>query len=230
MSSSARSRTISERRSPRLLTRIHAHLPVRLAPRAPKELQAMTREIGMAFPVRSAGLAARVGVLRGAGLRPVQPAQPCPNMGQDLTPLGTLVTLNPGLSDDPNWTATHAVTTRCEPAGGHMLVLTSGFNRVYNNPLTDTAAARGVDCRGFAGARVRLRHYVVHAASETSAAGHESRLQRDCLRSDRVWLFTWPAAPSDNFHIFTLIASTGLWAEATDSPISLAMALSGVWV
>src|SRR5208282_368892 len=59
-----------------------------------------------------------------------------PNMGQDLTPLGTLVPLNPGLKDHPEWTATHAVSTVVSPTGDTLLVLTSGFNRVYNNPLT----------------------------------------------------------------------------------------------
>src|SRR5579883_563680 len=59
-----------------------------------------------------------------------------PNTGQDLTPLGTLVALNPGVPDNPTWTATHAVTSVVSPLGGTMLVLTSGFNRVYNNPLT----------------------------------------------------------------------------------------------
>jgi len=59
-----------------------------------------------------------------------------PNMGQDLTPLGTFVPLNPGLKDHPEWTATHAVSSVVSPTGDTMLVLTSGFNRIYNNPLT----------------------------------------------------------------------------------------------
>ena len=82
-----------------------------------------------------------------------------PNMGQDLTPLGTFVPLNPGFADHPEWTATHAVTSVVSPLGDTLLVLTSGFNRVYNNPLTKLPLLAVVGSQGLGRARVRLRPY-----------------------------------------------------------------------
>src|ERR1035441_181225 len=40
-----------------------------------------------------------------------------PNTGQDLTPLGTFVPLNPRIEDQPEWTATHAVSSVVNPTG-----------------------------------------------------------------------------------------------------------------
>ena len=79
---------------------------------------------------------------------PWPPAMPqqIPNMGQQITPLpyqgsggsqlggpagAQLTLLNPGLPDRPNWYAGQAATTVVSPDNNTMLVLTSGFNRVY---------------------------------------------------------------------------------------------------
>jgi len=91
-------------------------------------------KMGDRFPFRSAALALALAV--SGPLAQAQSTAPAlPNLGQDLTPLGTLVSLNPGIADDPNWVATGAVTSVVSPLGDIMLVLTSGFNRIYNNPL-----------------------------------------------------------------------------------------------
>ncbi len=118
-----------------------------------------------------------------------------PNMGQNLTPLGALVPLNPGLTQNPTWTADHAVSSVVSPLGNTLLVLTSGYNRVFDNPLIGqvmSAACTPVDSTdiGIVFDPSGLAFYV---------AGGES----------------------DNIHIFTLSSSTGLWGEATGSPISL---------
>jgi DNA-binding beta-propeller fold protein YncE len=70
-------------------------------------------------------------------------AQTLPNMDQTITPLAPAGSqyqqLNPDLPDDPAYLATHAATTVVSPDGGTMLVLTSGYNRVFNqasNSLT----------------------------------------------------------------------------------------------
>ncbi|MCX5977457.1 MAG: hypothetical protein NTV33_11710, partial [Coprothermobacterota bacterium] len=56
-------------------------------------------------------------------------------MGQQITPLApqgsTFEPLNPDLADNPAWLAGQAVTTVVSPDKKTMLVLTSGFNRVY---------------------------------------------------------------------------------------------------
>src|SRR5579862_9263972 len=132
-SSSARSCTIIERRSPSLLS-LAFHCGWDIS--APKEPQTMTRESRGRFLLRTAGRTLRLAMLSGA-LAYAQSSTPAlPNMGQDLTPTGAFVPLNPGLADHPEWTATHAVSSVVSPLGDTMLVLTSGFNRVYNNPLT----------------------------------------------------------------------------------------------
>lgn len=70
-------------------------------------------------------------------------SQTIPNMEQTITPLAPAGSqfqqLNPDLPDNPAWLATHAATTAVSPDGGTMLVLTSGYNRVFDqgsNSLT----------------------------------------------------------------------------------------------
>jgi len=69
------------------------------------------------------------------------PVQSLPNMGQQITPLAPqgsrFEPLNPDLADNPDWLAGQAVTTVVSPDKKTMLVLTSGFNRVYR---TDTVS------------------------------------------------------------------------------------------
>ena len=61
--------------------------------------------------------------------------QNLPNMGQQITPLvikdSKFENLNPDLADNPDWLAGHAVTSVVSPDHKTMLVLTSGYNRVY---------------------------------------------------------------------------------------------------
>ncbi|BDV42149.1 lipoprotein [Geotalea uraniireducens] len=60
-----------------------------------------------------------------------------PNMDQYLTPLAPpgarFETLNPGLADKPDWLAGQAVTSVKSPDNKTLLVLTSGYNRVYTS-------------------------------------------------------------------------------------------------
>jgi DNA-binding beta-propeller fold protein YncE len=64
--------------------------------------------------------------------------QALPNMGQQITPLAPqgsrFVPMNPDLSDKPAWLAGQAVTTVVSPDHKTLLVLTSGYNRVFNSP------------------------------------------------------------------------------------------------
>ncbi|MFI5329985.1 MAG: bifunctional YncE family protein/alkaline phosphatase family protein [Desulfobaccales bacterium] len=59
-----------------------------------------------------------------------------PNMSQQITPLtpkdSRFEMLNPDLSDHPTWLAGQAVTTVVSPDHKTLLVLTSGYNRLYN--------------------------------------------------------------------------------------------------
>jgi hypothetical protein len=61
--------------------------------------------------------------------------QVLPNMGQQITPLAPrgsrFVPMNPDLPGNPAWLAGQAVTTVVSPDRKTLLVLTSGYNRVY---------------------------------------------------------------------------------------------------
>ena len=78
------------------------------------------------------------------------PAQTLPNLGQQITPLAPqgarFEPMNPGLPDNPAWLAGQAVTTVVSPDGKTLLVLTSGYNRVYN---TDSAGFKWPDSKEY---------------------------------------------------------------------------------
>jgi YVTN family beta-propeller protein len=64
------------------------------------------------------------------------PVMKIPNQKVQITPLAVqgsrFITLNPGLSDFPNYVAGQAVTTVVSPDHKTLLVLTSGYNRLNN--------------------------------------------------------------------------------------------------
>jgi hypothetical protein len=78
------------------------------------------------------------------------PAQTLPNLGQQITPLAPqdsrFEPMNPDLPDNPAWLAGQAVTTVVSPDGKTLLVLTSGYNRVYN---TDSAGFKWPDSKEY---------------------------------------------------------------------------------
>jgi len=71
-------------------------------------------------------------------------AQLLPNMGQQVTPTAPpnaqFVTMNPDLADRSDWQVSNAASTVVSPDKTTMLVLTSGYNRVYR---TDGGAPAG---------------------------------------------------------------------------------------
>ena len=170
------------------------------------------------------------------------PAQAVPNMGQQITPLappGALFgPLDTGLIVNGNhWLAGQAVSTAVSPDGNTLLILTSGYNLVYN--LQPSHSGSGLLER----VRVHLRHFGAHAGAEATTIADPKFLPRDCLRSIRrsVRRFVLrslrqhfyvpgiipddPSNPSnravhDFVHVFTLTAGT--WAEEP----SLAMPLN----
>jgi YVTN family beta-propeller protein len=106
----------------------------------------MAREFRERFPFAPAGLIFAL-VISGAlaCARPtlqVLPSQSTiqalPNMGQHITPLAPqgsrFVPLNPDLPGKPGWLVDHAVTTVTSPDRQTLLILTSGYNRVYDTP------------------------------------------------------------------------------------------------
>ncbi len=103
----------------------------------------MTKTVQNRFPLSAAGLMLML-VISGAPRADAQlevqdlallGQQELPNMGQHITPLAPpgsrFVQMNPELADNPAWLAGHAVTTVLSPDQKTLLVLTSGYNRVY---------------------------------------------------------------------------------------------------
>ncbi len=94
----------------------------------------LSGSLAIAQPIRQA-------ISRPERPRLAQPGEPnlglqeLPNLGQQITPLAPpgsrFLPMNPGLADDPSWLAGQAVTTVVSPDRMTLLVLTSGYNRVY---------------------------------------------------------------------------------------------------
>jgi len=95
----------------------------------------MTSQIHARFPPSQAVLPLAL-ILLGAQVPAQSPPQAVPNMGQLIAPQPLagfqFQGLNPGLADQPDWLAGQAVSTVVSPDGKTLLILTSGYNRVYN--------------------------------------------------------------------------------------------------
>ena len=93
-------------------------------------------------------MAAMVALAGTASNLPAQtPSNPqsVPNMNQTITPLAPqgarFLPLNPGLPDNPDWTVGFAVSTVVSPDHKTLLVLTSGFNRLFNSDVVPPGSA-----------------------------------------------------------------------------------------
>ena len=178
----------------------------------------MTRKVRARVPLSAAGLTLVLIVSSGlAGAQSTTPA--LPNIGQDLTPLGTLVTLNPGLADHPEWTASHAVSSVVSPDHKTLLVLTSGYNRVYNAPLTIVPLLESFSSTD------SPEHVFIYDLTATTPSLKQVLAIKNTYSGmvfDPSGLgFYVSGGPSDNVHIFTLNTATGMWAEAANSPLPL---------
>jgi YVTN family beta-propeller protein len=179
----------------------------------------MTREAHERFPLRAAGLTVAL-VISGA-LACAQSSTPAlPNMGQDLTPLGTFVPLNPGLADNPDWLATHAVSSVVSPLGDILLVLTSGYNRIFTSPLPSIIPLLGAFNRADS-----PEHVFIYDLTTTTPSLKQvvpiTNTYSGIVFDPSGLAFYVAGGPSDNVHIITLSASTGLWGEAQNSPLKL---------
>ena len=94
----------------------------------------MTRKVHERFPLLTAGLTLAL-VISAALAHAQSNIQVLPNLGQQITPLAPkdarFEPMNPDLSDKPAWLAGQAVTTVVSPDHKTLLVLTSGYNRVF---------------------------------------------------------------------------------------------------
>jgi len=172
-------------------------------------------------------------------------AQLLPNMGQQITPLAPqgsrFESLNPDLHDNPTWLAGHAVTTVVSPDKKTLLVLTSGYNRVYRTD--DVLDAFGTyfnwaDSTEYVfiydistGTPIKKQvvnipntyHGIVFDPSGT--AFYVSNGMGDFPFDNNGNIITNPAdigtVPGDSVHIVTLNAATGLWTDQPGTALAL---------
>lgn len=143
------------------------------------------------------------------------PAQDLPNLGQQITPLeprgSRFESLNPGLADKPDWLAGQAVTSVVSPDHKTLLVLTSGYNIVWN---TDTPIPYLPDSNEYV--------FIYDISNHTP-------VKKQVLKVPNTYngmvfdpsgrAFYVAGGGDDNLHIFTLGAD-GTWGEP-GSPLPL---------
>jgi YVTN family beta-propeller protein len=185
----------------------------------------MMTEICRNFPTSTTGARIALAILGTLAYGQQPNIQSLPNMGQQITPLApqgaTFVPLNPGLSDFPDWQASQAVTTVVSPDHNTLLVLTSGFNRIYKNPLP----------QGLPGLAAwylpdSSEYVFLYDISTTTPVLKQVLPIRNSTYNGIVFDPIVPAfyvagGPDDIVHIVTRNASTGLWSETGNLPLAL---------
>jgi DNA-binding beta-propeller fold protein YncE len=144
-----------------------------------------------------------------------QEAQELPNTGQTITPTAPqdarFEQLNPGLIDFPEYTAGQAATSVVSPDTKTLLVLTSGYNRLYNQ----TSGARiAADSDEYVFVfditnKIPTKKQVVKVPDTYHGIAFDPSGAT----------FYVSGGVDDSIHVFDLTA--GVWAERTGSPIAL---------
>jgi hypothetical protein len=135
-----------------------------------------------------------------------------PNMNQTITPLAPTGSqyqqLNPDLADNPAWLASHAATTALSPDGNTLLVLTTGYNRVFNDQYESLTSYNPLDSNEYIfvydvsnGAPIKKQVLPV-AVAYFGIAWDPS--------GDHFYV---SGCSMDGVHIFTYNPTTQLWAE-----------------
>ncbi len=187
----------------------------------------MTREVHGHFRLSAVGLTLALlisGALAHAQLETQEAPDvgllDVPNMGQQITPLAPqgsrFETLNPDLPDRPDWLASQAATSVVSPDRKTMLVLTSGFNRVY---------ALGVPPPPYPWYVPDSNEYVFIYDISTPVPVKKQVVQVANAYHGIVFdpsgtAFYVAGGPSDVVHIFTRSAG-GIWGEAQGSALAL---------
>ncbi len=156
------------------------------------------------------------------------PAQTLPNMGQQITPLAPagarFQPLDPELPFDANfvagqsWTVSNAVTTVVSPDHKTLLILTSGYNRVFNISAIPPTTP-------FMWYPPDSNEYVFVYDISTEVPVKRQVLQLANTYSGIVFdpsglAFYVSGGPSDNIHVVTRSAS-GNWADQPGMTLSL---------
>jgi 6-phosphogluconolactonase (cycloisomerase 2 family) len=145
--------------------------------------------------------------------------QDVPNMNQQITPLALdgwrFVTMNPDLADLPNWQAGQGVSSVVSPDHTTLLVLTSGFNRVYMATNPGPYPWFSPDSNEYV--------FVYDISTPTPAKKQVIQVKdsyHGIVFDPSGAAFYVAGGVDDNLHIFTVNAS-GTWAESAESPLAL---------
>ncbi len=150
--------------------------------------------------------------------------QSVPNTGQLITPLAPpgsqFVALNPGLIERPDWTVGQAATTVVSKDRTTLLVLTSGYNRVFT---------LGVPAGPYPWNSAESNEYVFiydisnQAPSPTPQVVQIPNTYFGIVFDPTGKHFYVAGGPSDNVHTFSLTAGAKTWAEESPQAPALAM-------
>jgi len=185
----------------------------------------MIREVHGRFALAAAGVALALAVSDGLAHAQQPNIQDVPNMNQQITPLAPqgsrFEPLNPDLADRPDWLAGQAVTSVVSPDRRTLLVLTSGYNRVYTTGVPAPPYPWYVpDSNEYVfiydiSAPMPVKQQVVQIANTYNGI----------VFDPSGTAFYVAGGPSDNVHIFTLSAATAVaaasWVEAPGSALAL---------
>ena len=135
--------------------------------------------------------------------------------GQQITPLAphgsSFQALNPGLADNPQYTAGQAVQTALSPDKKTLVILTSGYNTQAN---PSTGAFEAADSNEY----VFVFDVSHPAAVQTQVIPVPNTYNGIAFSPAGTELFV-AGGVSDNLHVYSLVA--GKWTEEAGSPIAL---------
>jgi DNA-binding beta-propeller fold protein YncE len=162
-----------------------------------------------------------------AGLVQAQSTAPTlPNMGQDLAPQGTLQPLIPDVSFTgiSGWQASQAVSTVVSPLGDTLLVLTSGYNRIYTSDMVPPSPPEEFNLK-YSNEYVFV-YDISHGAPVYKQTLAIPNAYNGIVFDPSGLAFYVSGGPpagaaGDVFHVFILSASTGTWIEPPYSPVRL---------
>jgi YVTN family beta-propeller protein len=161
--------------------------------------------------------------------------QSLPNMGQQISPLAaqgsTFENLNPDLSDNPAWLAGQAVTSVVSPDKKTLLVLTSGYNRVYRTDGVPDAFGtlfNWPDSKEYVfiydiSTNTPVKKQVLTVPNTYSGIAFDPSGMAFYVSGgignfpfDSAGTFNPTKSGGDNVHIYTLNATSGAWQHETE--------------
>ncbi|HEY3380272.1 MAG TPA: beta-propeller fold lactonase family protein [Vicinamibacterales bacterium] len=152
----------------------------------------------------------------GAPVRAQSATQLLPNMGQQITPLAvqgaSFESLNPNLPDNPTYLAGQAVTTVVSPDRKTLLVLTSGYNRVFFSTGPNVGKVNPSDSAEYV--------FVYDISTSTPVKTQVLRFANtyNGIVFDPSGAVFYVAGGSDDVvHLITR-SDTGTWQERSDTP------------